>query len=95
VRDQNVRYGMQAASDQTERQHRIEEDHVGLPLARHGVDATGEAGRRQQYPPAHALDAEGLRRVPVRRARVRRREHVRLLGREASPELIQVRLDAA
>ncbi len=95
VRDQHMRRGMQTASDQTQRQHRIEEDHVDFPLARHGVDATGEARRRQQHPLAHSLDAEALCRVPVRRARIRRRQHVRLLGREAPPQLVQVRLDAA
>src|SRR5256886_6548341 len=68
---------------------------VAPPPGGDRVEATDEPGCGQQPPPAHPLDAERLRRVPVRRGRVRRREHVRLLGREAPPELIEVRLDAA
>ena len=46
VRDQNVRRGAEPASDQPERQRRIEEDHIGSPVARDAVDATSKARRR-------------------------------------------------
>ena len=43
-----------AAPSRPERQHRVEEDHVGADLARQRVDATREHRRRQQHLLAHA-----------------------------------------
>ena len=79
-----------------ERQHRVEEDHVGTHLAR------AARRRRASAPPSEAAPsaARARRGTPAaashgRRAGVRGREHGRLPGREPPPQLVEVRLDAA
>ena len=95
VRDHDVRSSAQPRADQPEREHRIDEDHVGPYLAGQRVGPARHRARRPQHGALHALDAEGEAGVELRRVRVRCGEHRRLLGRQPLPELRQVRLDPA
>ena len=68
VRDDDVRRGGEPRPDEAERQHRIEEDHVGAaPRARARRCRRDDAARREQHRRAHPLDPERLLRVPLGR----------------------------
>ena len=95
VRDHHVGRGAQAGSDEPEREHRVEEDHISGHLACERVGAPRDRGCRQQHPAAHALDAEVEPVVQRGRVVMGSGENGRLPGRQALPELRQVRLDAA
>ena len=94
VHDGDVRRGRQARAEVPERQPRVEEDHVGLDLARQRVDAPRQRRGREELPLRRAHDAERLLRVPCRVTGVAGREHGGVLHREAPPQLVEVRLDA-
>src|SRR5581483_5920047 len=84
-----------ARTDRADREHRIDEDHVGTQLARERVDVARERRRRQQERLLRAHDAVRLLGVEGRVTVVRRRQHGRVRGRQPPPQLAQVRLDAA
>ena len=95
VPDHDVRRPPQARPDVTERQHGVEEQHLRTNRTRVRVHGVAQSARRHEEPIASPHDRERLRGVELGRARIPRGEHVRRLGREPSPQLVEVRLDAA
>ncbi len=75
-------------------QRRVEQDQRGAGFVRHPPDLTGEGRRRQQHLGV-AVDGEGLGGVERRGPGMGGGEHRHPVGRQASPQLPQVGLDAA